>query len=491
MTLSEYIQIIKPNMRESVSNEDLMNLLFSDIIRKANLKGKDGDFYQFDASRSSRILSGKLPINKDIIDTLNKDAVIESLPAYFSNTLLPRLSNKEGLLYTLQKAINKDANISHSEKVTYQMLLNISSLHIVLARLLIESINDSKKPRTSPLYQESNPLRLKTVEGTNNISPLLKIFPFIEPFKRDFYDLKNKIKETYARINDIICHKQSSEYLNEYVPTGLLKVMASFPSTYIPINISTNDEEKIKTYAEENSIDMSINFFNLGNLQKKQELAIAGWSTYPQENITGNPREKKKYDLINHLIDGIDTLKILKILIDNFSDYYVARFLLENVNKSSDSDITITLDVPTKSIFTIADLKGIDRCALEKIDASYDFKKLFSIHKNRKFLSYYETVDHPPVFIPPIPPIRRKTDDEFYNETWNDLFPRNYFYSEEGGQSYIQIHFDKLLQNTAVAFPTKILFKTRIDKIHYQIRSANMPDILEGELLTEEGSNNG
>ncbi len=497
MTLSEYFRIIKSNMGESVSNEDLMNLLFGDIIRQANLRGKDGDFYQFDASRTSRILSGQLSINKDIIGAINKETIIESLPTYFSNAIIPRLSNKEEVLYTLQERINNDGSISHSEKVTYRMLWNVDFLHILLARMLLKSIFESKNPIPKSHQQEGNKLHLKTITGINDISPSLKMRICRGPHKKTLDNLKITIQRTYEHINSMICQKENQNKIKdieEYIPSGIIGAMASFPPKYTSVTISNKDKEKIEIYARINAIKMSTNFFNLGNLHEERELTITVWPNASEVKLIGNPREKKKYNLINKLLDMIDRADVLQMFINSFDDYYIVKFLLENSSKIQDSDITVTLELPAKTLFTIDDLKSISRYTLEKIDANYNFHELFSISKNRKFLSYYEAAEPDSVFDPPsssILGILGKTDEEFYKEKWHEIFSRRYFYSEEDGKSYIQIHFDKLLQNMSVAFPTSILLKERIDKISYKIQSANMPDVLYGKLFTEEGTTNG
>ena len=92
ITIAQYVNFIKNSLKERASSVDIMNLLFGKIIDIIDLKGKDGEPYSFDPSRTSKICSGQLPINKEILKHSEDMKVIEALPGYFEEAIVPRLS---------------------------------------------------------------------------------------------------------------------------------------------------------------------------------------------------------------------------------------------------------------------------------------------------------------------------------------------------------------------------------------------------------------
>lgn len=208
ITIGQYVNFIKSALKESASNTDIMNLLFGKIIEIINLRGNDGDIYFFDASRTSKICSGKLPINKEILKHSEDMKVIEALPAYFEEAVVPRLLySKEKILADFLEILRNDDNISEKEFIKYKMLSSTDNIANLLACIFItilqEENNKSNLDKNINKNVVKSSLLLKCIDSEDQITSKLIINEFKED--NDIID-----KERYKRIIDII------EDINEF-----------------------------------------------------------------------------------------------------------------------------------------------------------------------------------------------------------------------------------------------------------------------------------
>ena len=75
------------------------------------------------------------------------------------------------------------------------------------------------------------------------------------------------------------------------------------------------------------------------------------------------------------------------------------------------------------------------------------------------------------------------TTKEDLVEDYENAF--DYYIEESDENVVVEIKFDKVLHNTAIAFPQIILLKKEIDKVSYTIKSSNNPKVLKGEMVID------
>ena len=90
--LAFFLSLLKGILYEPISDEDLINLLISDIVSKLDLKCKIGDPYYMDKRLVSKIMTNKINIPVALRKALSKEAAsVSSIEMYFSKTLIPKL----------------------------------------------------------------------------------------------------------------------------------------------------------------------------------------------------------------------------------------------------------------------------------------------------------------------------------------------------------------------------------------------------------------
>lgn len=90
--LASFLSLLKEVLYEPISDEDLSNLLISDIVLKLDLKSKAGDSYYMDKRLVSKIMTNKINVPVALRKALSKEAAsVDSIEKYFSKTLIPKL----------------------------------------------------------------------------------------------------------------------------------------------------------------------------------------------------------------------------------------------------------------------------------------------------------------------------------------------------------------------------------------------------------------
>lgn len=482
ITIAQYVNFIKTSLKETASNVDIMNLLFGRIIEIIGLKGKDGDIYSFDPSRTSKICSGQLPINKEILKHSEDIKVIEALPSYFEEAIIPRLSyNKEQVLDNFLEMLRSDNNISDKEFIRYKMLSNTDNIASLLACIFVSILQEGNNKTSFEKMIVKSSLLLKCIDSEDRITSKL----IINEFKED-----NNIvdKERCQRIIDII------EDINEFkdITEPQIKVCNNTLANLMPTNpfnqftqvtISINDKERISNFAKKHDIKLEEYFFNLDNLQISRSYSY--YMMKGTETFKGSFMAQLKYQRINKLISEIEEIDKLELLNSNFFRLLSLKLVVDNSGTIMDRDVIITLEIPTQHIYKFSDFKKIDIDLLHDIVDEFSLNAMSRIDKSIRYLSYRDIHEMPIRRLLPSIPSLGLNVDEYYEEKWEEIFSEDYFCHEEDGVMYIQISFDRILQKTAIAFPTRLFLISKPEKIRYRIQSLNLKEIFYGEICVK------
>lgn len=157
MYFADYVKCLKTFLVESMSNDDIVNLIFHSVSDSAGIKNSDGEQYHIDKSSVSRILTGKLYIPEEILEAACRKKVREEMPEYFRREIVPLIpgNRQMDLRGALEEKLSETdtVNSSKPDRVFLKQLNEepdlATFLSLVLQNVLsIESLRKHKKEET-------------------------------------------------------------------------------------------------------------------------------------------------------------------------------------------------------------------------------------------------------------------------------------------------------------------------------------------------------
>ena len=153
---------------------------------------------------------------------------------------------------------------------------------------------------------------------------------------------------------------------------------------------------------------------------------------------------------------------------------------MTNVGTDYDEDVRVTLFFNQYDLLTAEDIMNFDEETVSFILDKQDFEDSISIKKGIDFLAHFESNTHnTPNILEyhqelPFKKASKKQQCE------NIKIFLGYHYILDNDNYVVELVFDKINQNTSVAFPTVILLKNHISKINYIIKSKKNPVVYKG-----------
>ena len=376
--------------------------------------------------------------------------------------------------------IDGDSSISPTTKNNLHMAATPTTLALLLAQAFSYALRTSVKSSSVHNGSENNDdistsqFRICGIHPDESVNPDFIIEDFVGSGSHSSKEKRAKLFSLYEDINAL--------HLND-TPKKSPASISLFSSIYTPVSIEANIQEDISHCAQAIEVEMSEDFFDLGDLVKNQfntASIITGGS-----NIEGSKLAKRKYSLIhelhNHIYDCMSWFPIEA----HFSNMQVIRLAISNDGTSPDQDITVILEFNKNSIMKPQDLLD---CKLETLDdliSDYEPSEFFGIPRGPNHLDYDSTIKNAssqtgvtsirlPFMSNP-----RMSREELLSE-FEDIF--HYYYCEKDGKTLVTIEFDEVMHNTSVAFPTVLFIKEKIDTIRYTIKTRNLPSPITGEI---------
>ena len=336
----------------------------------------------------------------------------------------------------------------------------------------IEELNNSRIPK----------LQVKGISSDGLLidSFYVEDFPFLGvPTAEDY---KQEIRQLYNELKHKEISKSQREEGGQY----------GFGHLGNLLEISEDDKKLIIDTAEELNIDISDEFFFLGDL-KYYSLPV----DFDNYQLIGSSIEKEKYSLLKKLKNRIHSANAWKTIRAFFKGVKCTRLALQNGGNAIDEDVEIEMTFSKKAIVLIDDLLGLERTAKEYLVSKCNMKALFGIPGSRQYKEYSEINDeignaYESVLIPKSPFSDEEYDEEYDDENYNDedSFEEDYYdqlkeifdYAiyEEDGAVIIKVKFDYIKHHTAVAFPSILLLRESSPHISYEIKSKYIPEIQHG-----------
>ena len=177
--LAAILTMLKSALYESISDEDLMNLLIADLVVKLDLKSKSNEAYYMDKRLVSKLMNNKINVPLVLRRALSKEeASVDSIELYFGKTIIPKLIPEtidtlcaRGIeCYSDYENVSSDVLLdireSHDQKNAARVLAYIFRLSLYAPNKIDKTI-EKKKPATD--IDRRHPIRDIEFSDDNNI----------------------------------------------------------------------------------------------------------------------------------------------------------------------------------------------------------------------------------------------------------------------------------------------------------------------------------
>lgn len=248
-----------------------------------------------------------------------------------------------------------------------------------------------------------------------------------------------------------------------------------------PVEISENERKLICSVANQLGINITEDFFALGNLsQSTLTPGIIGGTS-----ITGTKAEEEKYDTIQELLDTISNSLKWAPVEKSFTNKKCLKLALQNCGTNIDEDIEISLFIPKNSLLPMSEFPEFNNDEMGYLLNTCDMSELFGICSTSTYSDYNSSIIANRRFSP-----YTSTSSDFlgYTPDYSDDFESElaevFCYScfDEGDKYVLKLKIDYIKHNTTVAFPTVIFVKDPFTSISYIITSKNIAERISGEI---------
>ena len=216
--------MIKESLIDSMSDENLFNLLTLDIVIKLDLKSKSGEPYYMEKDKVSKLMNNKMNVPAIFRKSINKEAAsIDNLEKYFSEKLKPRLIpekidilcakliEKYSCSEDLSYEILKDLKAFAKEKKTIRLLAYVFRLSLTVPNKL-DSEKNNNKPTDN--IDRKRPIRNTEIHSDNNIRCLQAV---IEAYRSKIGDFKCLNIQDYPQFKNHFKRQKEAYFAAEAV----------------------------------------------------------------------------------------------------------------------------------------------------------------------------------------------------------------------------------------------------------------------------------
>ena len=280
---------------------------------------------------------------------------------------------------------------------------------------------------------------------------------------------KEKIKEKIIEANKIL--------IDDYEYNGLIKL----PTLGSAIELEEDDIKIVNMFAEENSIKINKDFFDVGD--------VGCFSVMPgQGNYTGTKKSIEKYEILSEIIDDVKEYYQVLEYKRNLNNLYFLELVVSNLGNSHDELVDVSIQLPKDKLilsdeFPIPEYEFLEKFKGNIIPTLYSIKESYNTSKYSPD-SIINTQNHIPT---PSIPIMLGTYRESYESLKEDYLSEidDYFDYEliEHKDMIVLKHSQKLIKaKENLLFPCRIFLKEPIEIIKYTISSKFNDKIIERKI---------
>lgn len=336
---------------------------------------------------------------------------------------------------------------------------------LFFAQLSMHFLSDKKIKETT--VHNVSKLKLMGIDENGKLSEEAFVYSFELNTQTTMYQFFDTIQSIYQEIAGMNVGKRTA--VNN----------AFFAGFTSPVDIDEEEREFITTVAEQMKLELSDDFFDLGNLGK-DPLSI---SMYGGLKLKGNSEEINKYRKIKKLRETISEALKWGSVEKVFSDMHCLRLAVQNCGKAIDEDVEITFEIPQKALLILAEFPQFENDEMGYLLNNCDMRVLFGIDSTAEYIKYSKSEKNHFVDYIPIPHELSGYDSSYrddFIEELNNVFCYSIYSNDD--KYIVKLKVDYIKHNTTVAFPSVLFVKDRIIEIPYKITSKNNPDVVEGVL---------
>ena len=321
-------------------------------------------------------------------------------------------------------------------------------------------------------------LKIVGIDQTQHISNESPIISFVPNTEMTMSKYVEKIRALF----DVISAQKLEKRVE--MPDKISKLSLAFNK---PVEIGESAQRIICTVANQLGINITEDFFVLGNLsQSTMTPSIIGGTS-----ITGTKKEEEKYDLIQELLETISSALKWAPVEKAFTDKKCLKLALQNCGTDIDEDIEISLIIPKSGLLPISEFPKFDNDEMGYLLNDCDMNKIFGICSTSMYSEYDSSIVtsrrfSPHISTPSIFPGYTPDHSNDFESELADVFCYSCF--DEGEKYIVKIKFDYIKHNTTIAFPSVIFIKEPFGTIPYTITSKNSPEVVSGEIKITEDS---
>ena len=323
-------------------------------------------------------------------------------------------------------------------------------------------------------------LKIVGIDQTQHISDEAPIISFVPNTEMTISKYLKKIR---ALFDDISARKLEKRV---ELPEKIAKYTLAFNK---PVEISEDERKIIYSVAEKLNINITEDFFILGNLsQSSIPTGIMGGYS-----LNGTDAEEEKYDTIKKLLKTISKALEWAPVENAFTDKKCLKLALQNGGTDVDEDIEISLTIPKGSLLPISEFPKLNNDEMGYLLNDFNMSEIFGICSTSMYSDYDSSIVtnrrfSPRVSMPSIFPGHTPDYSNDFESELADVFWYSCF--DEGEKYIVKLKYDYIKHNTIIAFPSVIFVKDLFDGIPYTITSKNSPEIVSGEIkITDDIQN--
>lgn len=339
---------------------------------------------------------------------------------------------------------------------------------LFFAQLSMHFLSD-KKIKETTVYHISK-LKLMGIDESGKLSEEAFVYPFVLNTQTSMYRFFDTIQSMYQEIAGMNVGKRTA--VNNVFSVGITS----------PVDIDEEERKFITSIAEKMKLELSDDFFDLGNLGKDPISA----GLYGSLNLKGNSEEINKYKKIKKLRETISEALKWASVEKAFSDMHCLRLAVQNCGKAFDEDVEIIFEIPQKALLILEEFPHLENKEMGYLLNDCDMSVLFGIDSTAEYIKYSESEKNHFAGYIPNPHELSGYDPSYsddFTEELNDIFCYSIYSNNDN--YIVKLKVDYIKHNTTVAFPSILFVKDKIMEIPYKITSKNNPDVVEGILKVQ------
>lgn len=338
-------------------------------------------------------------------------------------------------------------------------------------------------------------LRVKGVDSENESEALLQYTDFsqsklIGDKVQNIVDMIVFLQKEYLPERSELEDEKGGESLiigNQTAFSQMMKDKNISWGNVIDAGIPDSWKNEITEFAYKNGLDLTEQFWNMGNLKKSEAVLATLWGN--GLTLEGTDKEKERYRSMEKLYWDILEYKEYLTYFTSIDQHGYVELVVTNAGSTFDEDIDVKVSIKKKCVCREKEIAVPGRRIIEDILEMGFCEYVFQIKCDDTLDKYSGYPVKIPSFVPvDIPrPFNGKSVKEEYNDNKEKYYDELenifcYEYYEKGDKDILVFHIKYLKHNTAMVFPSVLIFNNVPNVIDYEISSKHIPDIIRGTI---------